>query len=147
LNFFRKVPASSSSKLREFVKFAKPPKAEAAIFQWLASGVQIAFICSARGVERNTMLKIRRSTNGKIVFTLSGRIEIEDVAELQRLLALELSDRSLALDLADVTLVDREAVKFLAHCEGDSIQLENCPPYIREWIQREKPRDSRRRRQ
>ena len=83
------------------------------------------------------MLKIKRSANGKIVFTLSGRIEIEDVAELQRLLALELSDHNLALDLADVTLVDREAVKFLADCEADSIELENCPPYIREWIQRE----------
>ncbi len=70
------------------------------------------------------MLKIRRSANGKIVFTLSGRIEIEDVAELQRLLALELADRNLALDLADVTLVDREAVKFLADCEADSIELE-----------------------
>lgn len=93
------------------------------------------------------MLKIRRSANGKIVFTLSGRIEIEDVAELQRLFALELSDRDLALDLADVTLVDREAVKFLAHCEADSIELENCPPYIREWIRREKARDSRRRKQ
>lgn len=93
------------------------------------------------------MLKIRRSANGKIVFTLSGRIETEDVAELQRLLGLELADHKLALDLADVTLVDREAVKFLAHCEADSIELENCPPYIREWIQREKARNSRRRRQ
>jgi hypothetical protein len=93
------------------------------------------------------MLRIRRSANGKIVFTLSGRIEVEDVAELQRLLALELADRSLALDLADVTLVDREAVKFLAHCQADSIELENCPPYIREWIQRESGGNSRRRRQ
>jgi len=93
------------------------------------------------------MLRIRRSANGKIVFTLSGRIEVEDVAELQRLLALELADRNLALDLEDVTLVDREAVKFLAHCQADSIQLENCPPYIREWIQREKGGNSRRRRQ
>jgi anti-anti-sigma regulatory factor len=91
------------------------------------------------------MLKIRRSANGKVVFTLSGRIEIEDVAELQRLLALESPDRNLALDLADVTLVDREAVKFLAYCEADSIELENCPPYIREWIQRETSRNNRRR--
>ena len=93
------------------------------------------------------MLKIRRWVNGRIVFTLSGRIEVEDVAELQRLLALELADRNLVLDLADVTLVDREAVKFLAHCEADSIELENCPPYIREWIQRERGKNSRRRRQ
>jgi len=92
------------------------------------------------------MLKIKRSANGKIVFTLSGRIELDDVAELQRLLALELADHNLALDLADVTLVDREAVKFLADCEADSIELENCPPYIREWIQGEKARNTRRRR-
>ena len=93
------------------------------------------------------MLKIKRSTNGKIVFTLSGRIEPEDVGELQRLLDLELSASDLALDLKDVTLVDREAVKFLADCEGDSIELENCPPYIREWIQQENARNIRRKRQ
>lgn len=81
------------------------------------------------------------------MFTLSGRIEIEDVAELQRLLALELADHNLALDLTDVTLVDREAVKFLVHCDADSIELENCPPYIRQWIQRERGKNSRRRRQ
>ena len=93
------------------------------------------------------MLKINRSANGKIVFTLSGRIEVEDVAELQRLLALESADHNLVLDLTDVTLVDRDAVKFLANCEADSIELENSPPYIREWIQREKARDGPRRRQ
>jgi len=93
------------------------------------------------------MLKIRRSANEKIVFTLSGRIEVEDVAELRRLLDLELADRTLALDLKDVTLVDRGAVKFLTQCEVDSIELENCPLYIREWIQRERGRNSRRRRQ
>lgn len=92
------------------------------------------------------MLKIKRSTNGRTVFTLSGRIEIEDVAELQRLLALELADHNLALDLTDVTLVDREAVKFLVHCDADSIELENCPLYIREWIQRARGKNSRRRR-
>ena len=89
------------------------------------------------------MLKIQRSANGKIVFTLSGRIEAEDVAELRRLFDLETTDHHLALDLKDVTLVDRDAVKFLARCEADDIQLENCPPYIREWIERERDHYSR----
>ena len=84
------------------------------------------------------MLKIRRSANGKIVFTLSGRIEIEDVAELQRLLALELSDRNLALDLADVTLVNQEAIDFLSGCERCGIKVEHCPAYVREWIEQGK---------
>jgi hypothetical protein len=84
------------------------------------------------------MLKIQRSSNGEVVFTLIGRIEIEDIGELQRLFSLEQVGRRLALDLEDVTLVDRDAVKFLARCEADGIKLENCPAYIREWIAREK---------
>ena len=86
------------------------------------------------------MLKIKRSVNGQVVFTLSGRMQMEDVAELQRLFALETIHHHLVLDLRDVTLVDREAVKFLAFCEADSIKLENCPAYIREWIERERDR-------
>ena len=35
------------------------------------------------------MLKIQRSANGRVVFTLSGRIEAEDVKGLGHLLALE----------------------------------------------------------
>jgi anti-anti-sigma regulatory factor len=84
------------------------------------------------------MLKIQRSANGKVVFTLSGRIEAEDVTELQRLLELEPVARHLVLDLEDVTLADRGAVTFLMRCEQSGIRLENCPPYIREWIEREK---------
>lgn len=69
---------------------------------------------------------------------------MEDVAELRRLFALETANRLLALDLRDVTLVHREAVKFLANCEADSIELENCPAYIREWMKRESGRSRRR---
>jgi len=92
------------------------------------------------------MLKIQRSANGKVVFTLSGRIEADDLAELQRVLGLEVADHLLALDLKDVTLLDRDAVKFLARREADGIQLENCPAYIREWIERETDSKSRRKR-
>jgi hypothetical protein len=91
------------------------------------------------------MLKIQRSANGRVVFTLSGRIEAEDVKELQQLLALETAGQHLVLDLTDVILVNEGAVKFLARCEADSVQLENCPAYIREWIERLKGRTRRRR--
>jgi anti-anti-sigma regulatory factor len=83
------------------------------------------------------MLKIQRKANGKVIFTLSGRIEAEDVDELRRLFELEATGCQIALDLKDVTLVDRDAVKFLTACEADSIKLENCPAYVREWIGRE----------
>jgi hypothetical protein len=83
------------------------------------------------------MLRIQRKANGKVIFTLSGRIEAEDIEELRRLFELETTGRKIALDLKDVTLVDREGLKFLSRCEADSVDLENCPAYIREWILRE----------
>jgi hypothetical protein len=89
------------------------------------------------------MLRIQRSSNGGVVFSLSGRIEAEDVSELQRVLSLEARDQAMAFDLKEITLVHRDAVKFLARCEAGSMKLENCPPYIREWIDIEKGGSSR----
>jgi hypothetical protein len=83
------------------------------------------------------MLKIQRKANGDVVFTLSGRLEADNVSELSALLASELSGRAAVLDLKDVLLVDRDTVRFLRACEGDGITLRNCPPYIRAWIARE----------
>jgi|SRR5271163_484210 len=92
------------------------------------------------------MLKIQRKANGRVLFTLSGRIEAEDIDELCRLLELEGAGKRIALDLKDVTLVDRDAVRFLTECEADSITLENCPPYVREWIGQESGRPRRKKR-
>jgi hypothetical protein len=91
------------------------------------------------------MLKIQRSANGRVVFTLSGRIEAQDAEELRELLALETVGQQLVLDLRDVTLVNQDAIDFLSNCEADNIKLENCPAYIREWIERVKGRTRRRR--
>jgi hypothetical protein len=33
--------------------------------------------------------------------------------------------------------VDRDIVRFLRACEADGIELRNCPPYIRAWIEQE----------
>jgi anti-anti-sigma regulatory factor len=73
--------------------------------------------------------------NDVVAFALSGRITAEEVAELQRLL--EGQDHRIVLDLKEVKLVDRDTVRFLAQCEANGIRIENCPAYIREWIERE----------
>lgn len=87
------------------------------------------------------MLKIQKSAKAEVVvFTLSGRIKTEELAELQRLFKVEGQDHHIVLDLREVKLVDRDAVKFLARCEAKGARLENCPAYIREWIVREGPR-------
>jgi len=87
------------------------------------------------------MLRIERSHNHAVVFSLSGRIETEDVLELQRLLGLETAGQNIVFDLQDVTLVDRDAVKFLARCESEGIELANCPAYVREWIAAEREKE------
>ena len=57
---------------------------------------------------------------------------------MQRLFSLEAAGQDIALDLQEVMLVHRDAVKFLACCEVEKIKLENCPGYIREWIDAER---------
>jgi hypothetical protein len=82
-------------------------------------------------------LRIERSVgHGIMVFTLSGRMKAEEVAELKALFVTDY--RSIVLDLRDVRLADRDAVKFLRDCEADGMKLENCPAYVREWMEREK---------
>jgi anti-anti-sigma regulatory factor len=83
-------------------------------------------------------LRIQRAADGDIVtLTLSGRIEGDRVAELQSLIGSEAEDHCIVLDLHEVDLVDRDTVRFLARCAAGGVQLEQCPAYIREWIERE----------
>ena len=84
------------------------------------------------------MLKIRRSTNGQVVFALSGRMAEDDLAELETLINAEANRRDMVLDLKDVTLVGGDAINFLERCESEGITLENCPAYVREWITRQR---------
>ena len=84
-------------------------------------------------------LKIVRSTeDGVVVLALSGRVELEHVAELQNLVDFAAANNRVVLNLEELRLVDREAVCFLAHCEAEGVELEDCPAYIREWIEKER---------
>ena len=86
-------------------------------------------------------LKIQRSAEGEgVAFTLSGRIKMEEVEELQQLFEAEGQDHHIVLDLKEVKLVDQDAVRFLARCEANGTKLKDCPGYIREWIVRERGR-------
>jgi hypothetical protein len=71
-----------------------------------------------------------------VALCLSGRITNQDVGTLRH--AIEEEATAVAIDLKNVVLVDREAVKFLAQNELDGTVLRNCPPYIREWVTRER---------
>ena len=87
------------------------------------------------------MLRIQKSENGDVIFTLSGRMDAENTAQLKILLEAEPKGRRIVLDLKDLTLADRDAIGFLEHCETDGIKFKNCPAYVREWISREGEQD------
>jgi anti-anti-sigma regulatory factor len=80
------------------------------------------------------MLRIHRQENGEVVFTISGQIDKEHIAELEALIAAEGKDRRITLDLKDMTLTGEDGIAFLARCEAAGIELANCDPYVREWI-------------
>jgi anti-anti-sigma regulatory factor len=84
------------------------------------------------------MLKITRTANGEVVFILSGRMDAENVGELETMLNAEAVSARIVLNLKDLRLVDQDVVSFLRRCETGGIQLRNCPAYIREWLNGER---------
>jgi len=91
------------------------------------------------------MLRIERSANGQVVFTLSGRMQTEDIEQVRQLLVGEAAGRRVMINLRDVTLINQDAVAFLAECEAKGIKLECCPLHMRRWIGHEKRRSEKRR--
>jgi hypothetical protein len=73
---------------------------------------------------------------GLLILHISGQITGKDVDLVRSLLEQERS--VVGIDLKDVLLVDREAVRLLALSELNGAELRNCPAYIREWATRER---------
>ena len=82
--------------------------------------------------------RIDRVVSGKdlVVLRISGRITAQEVGMLHDLLRQE--SGAVAIDLKEILLVDREAVRLLAFSEVNGVELRNCPAYIREWVTRER---------
>ena len=84
------------------------------------------------------MLRIQREANGQVVLTISGQLHGDNLTELTKLIDSDETDRRIVLELRELTLVDQDAVRFLGQCESNDIELKNCPPYIGEWIARQR---------
>ena len=76
------------------------------------------------------------SDDNRVVLFVSGGVTAEHVDTLRGVL--EQESGGFAIDLKSVLLVDGEAVKLLALSEANGTELRNCPPYIREWVTRER---------
>jgi anti-anti-sigma regulatory factor len=82
-------------------------------------------------------LRIERyADRGSTILRLIGRMQAEHVSEVER--QIEESGTKVTLDLEEVTLVDLPVVRFLGTCEIRGISILNCPPYITDWIAKER---------
>jgi len=73
--------------------------------------------------------------NKSVTVHLTGQLTGEYVIELEKALNVERS-RKIALDLSNVTFVDREAMMFLCGIKS-RISIENIPSYVVRWIEQE----------
>jgi anti-anti-sigma regulatory factor len=68
---------------------------------------------------------------------LCGQFTGEYVSELEKTMSENIDAEKLALDLSNVTFVDREAMMFLCGARSRNISIENIPSYVMRWIEQE----------
>ena len=86
------------------------------------------------------MLKITTNNENPEFTTVSlcGRFTREYVPEVEKaLLPNGARRKKLALDLAEVTVVDRAAIMFLCAARAKNIAIENAPLYVGLWMDQE----------
>jgi hypothetical protein len=83
------------------------------------------------------ILRIEKdSQGGTTTIRLIGHFQFEHIEELQK--QLRQDGPRFVLDLVELTLVDVDVVRFLGGCEAGGVEVVNCSPYIREWMNQER---------
>jgi anti-anti-sigma regulatory factor len=81
------------------------------------------------------MLKIHRTSGRTVVFTVSGQLDADNVNELCQVVDIEPAGGVLVLDLTDLVLAGRDAVRVLRQYEARGrVVIRNCPAYVRTWM-------------
>ena len=81
------------------------------------------------------MLKIQRTGHPRVVFTIIGELDGNNLNELFQLVDAEPAADILILDLRDLVLADRDAVRALRQYEARGrVSLRNYPQYVRTWM-------------
>ena len=73
-------------------------------------------------------------SNRLVLLHISGHLQEVHIEVIDELLAKDTDP--VALDLGEVTLADREAVRFLATLDARGVGLIDCPGFIREWMRK-----------
>ena len=107
--------------------------------QGIVNGPVVALVRVCLGPETHMTLNIERfSGKSRTRIRLSGAFRSEHLDQVKA--EIERGGPRVVLDLEEVDLVDVEGVRFLNACEAEGISVLRCPPYIREWMLRERGR-------
>ena len=82
-------------------------------------------------------LKIERVyEKGRTRICVSGELRSTNLDDMRAEIARAVPP--VILDLGEVDLVDVDAIRWLNACQTQGVQVENCEPYVREWMFQEK---------
>jgi hypothetical protein len=92
-----------------------------------------------RQVDKHMLKITKQAENAQITkVSLHGHFTGEYVPEVEKALSGNgCKGEKLALDLRNVTFVDRTAMEFLCRVKSKKIRIENAPSYVTRWIEQE----------
>jgi ABC-type transporter Mla MlaB component len=82
-----------------------------------------------------TIIAEPHPTERSITLLLNGKFDEDAIRDLESsILEARGAHQHVYIDLSEVTLVDRKAVRYLSEQANRNIELVNCPIYLRCWI-------------
>ncbi len=83
-------------------------------------------------------IAVRHDSASVITLAIAGKCSGGCLGKLRRAIdRARRAQKQIAIDMSEVTLVDRPSLQFLAAQSRENITLLNCPAYIEPWIARE----------
>jgi anti-anti-sigma regulatory factor len=82
-----------------------------------------------------TIIAEPHPTDRSVTLLLNGKFDEQAIRDLESsILEARGAHQHVYIDLSEVTLVDRKAVRYLSEQANRNIELVNCPIYLRGWI-------------
>jgi len=90
-------------------------------------------------VNKHVLKIIKEEKRARVIrLSLHGHFTGQYIPEVEKALSeSSCKAREVALDLTNVTFVDRKAMEFLSRATSKITKIENTPSYVMRWIEQE----------